>query len=80
MRFSGSRVKISFKISLSSSESGRIVFKKSRSRKNTEKVSSRRQACFQGLRPQVRLIRITPKDHTSLEAVAYPRTLLFSPP
>lgn len=55
-------------IQLSSSVTGRIDFKKSRSRMNALKVESSMDARFHGLRPQVRLTRITPSDHTSFAA------------
>ena len=54
----------------SSTDRGRIVRKKFRFRRYAEYVSSRGSARFHGLRPHVRLTRITPRDQTSLGADA----------
>lgn len=64
----GSRVKILPKMSFSSSDTGRISFKNSGLRANARYVESSKEACFHGLRPQVRFTRITPRLQTSLGA------------
>lgn len=71
IRCSGLRSKIFPRISFRSSDNGSIAFKKSRSRVNALYVESSHEACFHGLRPQVRLTRITPRDQISLGAHRY---------
>ena len=68
MRSSGLLSKIMARMSFSSSDSGRMVFRKFRFLANARYVESCREACFHGLRPHVRLTRITPKDQISLGA------------
>jgi hypothetical protein len=59
----------------SSSDKGKMVFKKSRFLVNARYVESSREACFHGLRPHVRLTRITPRDQMSLGAHRYAASL-----
>ena len=54
----------------SSGERGRIFRKKFGSRKYARKVESSTDARFHGLRPHVRLTRMTPRDQTSFGADA----------
>ena len=68
---SGLRAKIMPRMSLSSSDKGRIVFKNSGFLVNALYVESSVEACFHGLRPHVRLTRMTPRDHISLGAHRY---------
>lgn len=68
---SGSRSKIIPRMSFSSSERGRMVFRKLRFRVKALYVVSSVDACFHGLRPHVRLTRITPRDQMSLGAHRY---------
>jgi len=68
MRFSGHGSKIMERISFRSSESGRIVFRKLRFLVKAVYVESSLEACFHGLRPHVRLTRITPRDQMSFGA------------
>lgn len=79
-RFLGLRQKTDLMMSLSSSDMGRMVCKKSLLRTKAEKVSSRGQACFHGLRPKTRLMRITPRDQTSLAALSNDVTRSTYPP
>ena len=71
IRSSGLRSKIIPRMSFSSSDKGNIVFKKLRFLVNARYVESSTEACFQGLRPQVRLTKITPRDQMSLGAHRY---------
>jgi hypothetical protein len=71
MRSSGLRSKIIPRISFSSSDNGKMVFKKSWFRVKALYVESSVEACFHGLRPQVRLTKITPRDQISLGAQRY---------
>lgn len=64
----GSRVKILTRMSFSSSDTGRMVFRNSGLRRYARYVESSKEACFHGLRPQVRFTKITPSDQTSLGA------------
>lgn len=66
IRFSGLTQKMLLIISLSSLVMGSIESKKSGSCRYALKVSSLTLACFQGFRPAVKLISMTPSDHTSL--------------
>ena len=68
MRCSGLGVKIRLKMSLSSSERGKMVLRKPWLRVKARYVESSWDACFHGLRPQVRLTRTTPRLQTSLGA------------
>lgn len=65
---SGLRVNILPKMSFSSFDKGRIVFKKSWLLVKARYVESSKEACFHGLRPQVRFTRMTPRLQTSLGA------------
>lgn len=69
--FSGFLSKIRHRISFRSSDNGKMVFKNSESLENALYVESSTDACFHGLRPQVRLTRITPRDQMSLGAHRY---------
>lgn len=69
--FSGFRSKIRQRILFKSSDKGKMVFKNSESLVNALYVESSTEACFHGLRPQVRLTRITPRDQMSLGAHRY---------
>lgn len=71
MRRSGSRSKIRPRMSFSSSDNGNIVFKNSGFLVKALYVESSLDACFHGLRPHVRLTRITPRDQISLGAHRY---------
>lgn len=55
---------------MSSSETGRMVCKKLRSFLKALNVASSVDVRFQGLRPQVRLTSMTPRDQMSLGAEA----------
>ena len=66
--FSGSHSKIRLRIESSSGERGRMDVRKLGSLRYARKVASSVEARFQGLRPQVRLTRITPRDQTSFGA------------
>lgn len=68
---SGLRAKIMPRISFSSSDKGRIVFKKSGFLVKALYVESSAEACFHGLRPHVRLTRMTPRDQMSFGAHRY---------
>jgi hypothetical protein len=68
---SGLQAKIIPRMSLSSSDKGRIVFKKFGFLVKALYVVSSVDACFHGLRPHVRLTRITPRDQMSLGAHRY---------
>lgn len=65
---SGLGVKILTKMSFSSSDTGRMVLRNSGSLRYARYVESSGEACFHGLRPQVRFTKITPSDQTSLGA------------
>lgn len=69
--FCGSHSKMRRKIMLSSGARGKIELRKLGSFKKARKVESSEEAFFQGLRPQVRFTRITPRLQTSLGADAY---------
>lgn len=47
---------------------GRMVWRKVQSFKKALKVASSAEARFHGLRPQVKLTRMTPSDQTSFAA------------
>ncbi len=66
----GSHSKMRLRIMFSSGEMGKIELKNLESLRNARKVESSGDAFFQGLRPQVRLTRMTPRLHTSLGAAA----------
>ena len=66
----GSSSKTIPRISLSSSDNGRIDLRKERSSMKALKVDSFGEADFHGLRPQVRLTKITPRDQISFGAEA----------
>ena len=68
MRWSGLRVKMLPRMSFNSSVKGRMVFRNSGDRVYARYVESSIEACFHGLRPQVRFTRITPRLHTSFGA------------
>ena len=70
IRFDGSGSNIRLRMEFSSTERGRIDLRKLLSRRKARKVESSGQARFHGLRPQVRLTRMTPNDQTSLGADA----------
>jgi len=70
IRFEGSGSKIRLSMAFNSEERGRIDLRKVLSRRKARKVESSQQARFHGLRPQVRLTRMTPKDQTSFGADA----------
>lgn len=59
------------KIIFNSAEMGKIELKNMGSFKNARNVESSGEAFFQGLRPQVKLTRMTPRLQTSLGAEAY---------
>ena len=59
------------RMSFSSSDNGRMVFRKSGFLVKALYVESSVEACFHGLRPHVRLTRMTPRDHMSLGAHRY---------
>ena len=65
---SGLRANILPKMSFSSFDKGRIVFRKSGLLVKARYVESSKEACFHGLRPQVRFTKITPRLQTSLGA------------
>lgn len=65
---SGEGWKMRPRMSLSSSVNGRMVLRKLGSRAKARYVESWKEACFHGLRPQVRLTRITPSPQTSFGA------------
>jgi hypothetical protein len=71
IRFSGLRSKIIPRMLLSSSDNGKMVFKKFGFLVKALYVESCVEASFHGLRPQVRLTRITPKDQMSFGAHRY---------
>jgi hypothetical protein len=66
----GSNSKTRLRMPFSSSEMGRMLFRKLRSLTYARKVESSREARFHGLRPQVRFTKMTPSDQTSLGAEA----------
>jgi hypothetical protein len=68
---SGLRAKIIPRMSFNSSDKGRMSFKKFGFLVKALYVESSADACFHGLRPQVRLTRITPRDQMSLGAHRY---------
>ena len=68
--FAGSHSKMRLSMQSSSSVRGKIDLRNFEFRKKAVKVASSMEAFFHGLRPQVRLIKITPRDHTSLGADA----------
>lgn len=68
---SGTGSKILPRMQFKSSDNGRIVFKKLGFLENALYVESSVEACFHGLRPQVRLTSITPRDQMSLGADRY---------
>jgi hypothetical protein len=68
---SGSRVKIMPRIWFNSSDKGKMVLRKLGLLTKALYVESSIEACFQGLRPHVRLTRITPRDQMSLGAQRY---------
>ncbi len=59
------------RMSFNSSDNGKMVFKKLRFLVKARYVESSREAAFHGLRPQVRLTRMTPRDQMSLGAHRY---------
>jgi hypothetical protein len=59
------------KIMFSSGEIGKIELRNFGSFKKARNVESSGEAFFQGLRPQVRLTKITPRLQTSFGAAAY---------
>ena len=67
----GSHSKIRLKIMFSSGEMGKIELRNLGSFKKARNVESSGEAFFQGLRPQVRLTKMTPRLQTSLGAAAY---------
>lgn len=69
IRLEGSRSKMRLKITTASVESGKIDWRKNGCFRYARNVESSKEARFQGLRPQVRLTRMTPRAHTSLAAV-----------
>ena len=71
IRFSGSRSKTLPRMVFNSSDNGNIVFKKLGSLVKARYVESSVDASFHGLRPHVRLTRITPRDQISLGAQRY---------
>jgi hypothetical protein len=71
IRSSGLLSKILRRTSFSSSDNGKMVFKKLGFLMKARYVESSREACFHGLRPHVRLTRITPRDQMSLGAQRY---------
>jgi hypothetical protein len=70
IRFEGSHSKMRLRITLSSREMGRIELRNVGSFKKARKVESSGEAFFQGLRPQVKLTKMTPRLQTSLGAAA----------
>jgi hypothetical protein len=70
IRFVGSHSKMRLKITLSSGEMGKIELRNVGSFKKARKVESSDEAFFHGLRPQVRLTKMTPRLQTSLGAAA----------
>ena len=70
-RVSGERVKMRRRMAWTASEMGRILARRSGSRRYWRNVSSCHVACFHGFRPQMRLMRMMPSDHTSFAAVLY---------
>jgi len=68
---SGLDAKIMPRMSFNSSDNGRIVFKKFGFLVKALYVESSTEACFHGLRPHVRLTRMTPRDQMSLGAHRY---------
>lgn len=64
----GSGLKIMPKMSFSSSDTDRMVFKNPGSRMYARYVESSGEACFHGFLPHVRFTRMTPRDQTSLGA------------
>src|SRR5271168_4773229 len=71
IRSSGFRSNIMPRMSFSGSDNGKIDFKKLRFLVNALYVESSTDACFHGLRPHVKLTKITPRDHMSLGAHRY---------
>jgi hypothetical protein len=67
----GSHSKIRLKIIFSSGEMGKMELRNFGSFRNARKVESSGEAFFHGLRPQVRLTRMTPRLQTSFGAAAY---------
>lgn len=67
----GSDSNIRLKMQSISCVRGRIDLRNSASRRNASNVESAGDACFQGLREHVRLIKITPNDQTSFGPAAY---------
>ena len=68
MRRLGSMSKMRWRIQFSPWEMGRMDWRKLESRRKARKVASSAEARFHGLRPQIRLTRMTPRDQTSLGA------------
>jgi predicted component of type VI protein secretion system len=66
----GLNAKMRLRIASSSREMGRMVRRNLGSFMNARKVLSSEEARFQGLRPQVRLTRMTPRLQTSFGAEA----------
>ena len=66
----GSHSNMRLRIASSSGESGRIDLRNLGFFRYARKVESSMEARFQGLRPQVRLTKITPRLHTSFGMVA----------
>lgn len=66
--FVGSRSKILLRMASSSDDSGKMDLRKFGSFRYARNVESSGDALFHGLRPQVRLTRITPRLQTSLGA------------
>lgn len=69
--FSGLLSKIIPSMLFNSSDNGKMVFRKFGSFLKARYVESSSEACFHGLRPQVRLTRMTPRDQTSFGAHRY---------
>ena len=67
----GSHSKIFRRMQPRSSLRGRMDLRKVGFCKNASKEESSGDACFHGLRLQVKLIKMTPKDQTSFGPVAY---------
>lgn len=66
----GLKSKMRLRMASSSKEMGRMVLKNLGSFMKARKVLSSEEARFQGLRPQVRLTRMTPRLQMSLSAEA----------
>jgi hypothetical protein len=69
-RLAGLNSKMRLRIASSSKEMGRMLLRNLGSFMNARKVLSSKEARFQGLRPHVRLTRMTPRLQTSFGAEA----------